>query len=314
MKSFKDIIKETVNPPKSTDELRFIKQHKGEVSDVTPQDEDGYTKGIKKAVRRADKTDDKADYDKAYAKEEVDLEEKAESQAQAISARIALAVKRGKLPKSKLQGASKDMYDGMTEKELEDYSKAKKGAPQKVEEARVVKGGYRDEQGKYHPPKTREDMMRDWAKKRKEIHAKTRAALSEDPWEEIPMMQRQLEFICYAADEMIDQLEEVGDPEEWFQNKLAHIHGQMKTLYAYMEGQARMDSGMYEETQLDEGIKAGNLSLNDGSTVKVKAGDAAIINMAMKEMKKENRDKLTDILMRDKEGFDQILRFTKAAL
>ena len=61
------------------------------------------------------------------------LLEKAESEAQATAARIALAVKRGKMPKSKLKGASKEMYK-MSEKDLEDYTKAKKGAPKKVSE------------------------------------------------------------------------------------------------------------------------------------------------------------------------------------
>ena len=61
------------------------------------------------------------------------LLEKAESEAQATAARIALAVKRGKLPKSKLKGASKEMYK-MSAKDLEDFTKAKKGAPKKVTE------------------------------------------------------------------------------------------------------------------------------------------------------------------------------------
>jgi hypothetical protein len=43
------------------------------------------------------------------------------------------------------------------------------------------------------------------------------------------------------------------DPEEWFQNKLAHVHGQMMTLHGYVEGDRRMNMGMYgEEVELDE--------------------------------------------------------------
>jgi hypothetical protein len=61
------------------------------------------------------------------------LEEKAESMVQATAARIALAAKRGKIPMSKLQGGSKDMVK-MSEKDLEDFSKAKKDAPERVEE------------------------------------------------------------------------------------------------------------------------------------------------------------------------------------
>lgn len=63
------------------------------------------------------------------------LREKAESESQQMAAGIALAVKRGKLPKSALKGASKAMYD-MSEKELEKYAGTKhKGIPYKVSEA-----------------------------------------------------------------------------------------------------------------------------------------------------------------------------------
>jgi len=44
------------------------------------------------------------------------------SKDQQTAARIALAAKRGKLPKSKLQGASLEMYHTMTEKELHDFA------------------------------------------------------------------------------------------------------------------------------------------------------------------------------------------------
>jgi len=62
------------------------------------------------------------------------LVEKAKSEAQQKAAAVALAVKRGDMPKSALQGASKDMYK-MSEKDLEDFAKTKhKGIPKKVEE------------------------------------------------------------------------------------------------------------------------------------------------------------------------------------
>ena len=49
------------------------------------------------------------------------------SEAQATAGNIALAVKKGKLPKSKLKGASKQMARGMTLKELEAHSAEAKG-------------------------------------------------------------------------------------------------------------------------------------------------------------------------------------------
>ncbi len=62
------------------------------------------------------------------------ITEKAKSEAQQKAAAIALAVKRGKMPKSALQGASRDMYK-MSEKDLEDFARTKhKGIPERVSE------------------------------------------------------------------------------------------------------------------------------------------------------------------------------------
>lgn len=65
------------------------------------------------------------------------------------------------------------------------------------------------------------------------------AQLGEDAWEEIPMMKRQLHFIKYAAEEMLEYMDLVIDPEEWFQNKLAHAHDTIRSLHSYIEGDKR---------------------------------------------------------------------------
>lgn len=50
---------------------------------------------------------------------------KAQSEAQQKAAGAALSAKRGETPKSKLQGASKEMFETMTEAELEEMAAAK---------------------------------------------------------------------------------------------------------------------------------------------------------------------------------------------
>lgn len=61
-----------------------------------------------------------------------ELEEKAVSRDQQEAAGAALSAKRGDTPASKLVGASKEMYNSMTEKELEDFAGTKhKGLPEK---------------------------------------------------------------------------------------------------------------------------------------------------------------------------------------
>lgn len=55
----------------------------------------------------------------------------AESKAQQKAAGAALSAKRGDTKKSELQGASKEMYDSMSEKELEEMASTKrKGKPE----------------------------------------------------------------------------------------------------------------------------------------------------------------------------------------
>ena len=57
----------------------------------------------------------------------------AKSKAQQKAAGAALSAKRGDTPKSKLQGASKQMASSMSEKQLEEFASTKrKGKPERV--------------------------------------------------------------------------------------------------------------------------------------------------------------------------------------
>ena len=57
----------------------------------------------------------------------------AKSAAQQKAAGAALSAKRGETPKSKLKGASKQMVQSMSEKQLEDFAATKrKGKPEHV--------------------------------------------------------------------------------------------------------------------------------------------------------------------------------------
>lgn len=57
----------------------------------------------------------------------------AKSKKQQMAAGAALAAKRGETKKSSLTGASKEMYESMSEKQLRDFAKTKrKGKPDKV--------------------------------------------------------------------------------------------------------------------------------------------------------------------------------------
>lgn len=59
----------------------------------------------------------------------------AKSQAQQKAAGAALAAKRGETKKSHLKGASRDMLESMTERELEELASTKrKGKPEHVDD------------------------------------------------------------------------------------------------------------------------------------------------------------------------------------
>ncbi|MFW5678582.1 MAG: DUF3008 family protein [Rhodosalinus sp.] len=59
----------------------------------------------------------------------------ARSKAQQKAAGAALAVKRGEADKSSLRGASKEMFETMTEEELEDFAAtSREDLPDKVDE------------------------------------------------------------------------------------------------------------------------------------------------------------------------------------
>ncbi len=92
-----------------------------------------------------------------------------------------------------------------------------------------------------------------------------KANMNEDAYEEIPMMMSQLEFICYAAEEIMDYLEMTPDPEEWYQNKLATAHQSMMSLYSYARGEMRMatrssGSGYYDDMYGEEAEQIDEIS------------------------------------------------------
>jgi putative salt-induced outer membrane protein YdiY len=61
----------------------------------------------------------------------------AKSKAQQKAAGAALSAKRGETKKSSLKGASKQMYEAMSEKQLDEFASTKrKGKPEHVSDAR----------------------------------------------------------------------------------------------------------------------------------------------------------------------------------
>ena len=71
---------------------------------------------------------------------------------------------------------------------------------------------------------------------------------------------------------------------------------------------------MGESVELSEAIKAGNMKLNDGSSVKISKQDADLINQMMKDLNSKNRKEMQKVMMTDKAGFEEIVGFAREAL
>lgn len=145
-------------------------------------------------------------------------------------------------------------------------------------------------------------------------------------YQEKDMMIRQLHFIAYAAEEIVDYLKRVDDPQEWYQGKLGSAFDMMKSLHAYAEGDKRMVAEPEEDMpfidfsefmeSLEENIKfkVGQMSLDNGDKVKLSAQDAKLLNQMFKDLNKANQKEFKSVLMTDKSGFEEILGFAKEAL
>lgn len=65
---------------------------------------------------------------------------------------------------------------------------------------------------------------------------------------------------------------------------------------------------------IDEAVRAGNMRLKDGSSVKIKNEDAKLLNQMFKDLNSSNRRQMEKVMMTDKAGFEEILGFAKEAL
>ena len=85
------------------------------------------------------------------------------------------------------------------------------------------------------------------------------ANLQENPAEEIPMMEKQLDFISQAVSEIKDSLGN-GDPKEWYQNKLTAAYEAVKTLHANLQTEALSGGQKELDTDSDGDIDAKDLA------------------------------------------------------
>jgi hypothetical protein len=69
-----------------------------------------------------------------------------------------------------------------------------------------------------------------------------------------------------------------------------------------------------EEVELDEAFKMGSMKLKDGKTVKLSKEEADAVNNLFNELNSSNKKRMQEEMMKNKSGFDKVLRFAKEAM
>jgi hypothetical protein len=168
----------------------------------------------------------------------------------------------------------------------------------------------------------------------------TEEELLESPQEEIPMMMKQLHFICYASEEIQEYLKSGVDPEEWWQNKLASVFSNVKSLYAWSKGDqlsnpkpspmsaaAMFDKagilGFAESTnkELEESsikisgsrvtARPGQAKLDNGKRIKVDKDQAKLLTDFFKQLNTRDAKDMAGKLLNDEESYNEVLQFAE---
>lgn len=170
----------------------------------------------------------------------------------------------------------------------------------------------------------------------------TEEELLESPQEEIPMMMKQLHFICYASEEIQEYLKSGVDPEEWWQNKLASVFSNVKSLYAWSKGDQLSNpkpspmsaAAMFDkagilgfaeatdkELELDESsikisgsrvtARPGQAKLDNGKKVKVDRNQAKLLTDFFKQLNTRDAKDMAGKLLNDEESYNEVLQFAE---
>jgi len=168
----------------------------------------------------------------------------------------------------------------------------------------------------------------------------TEEELLESPQEEIPMMMKQLHFICYASEEIQEYLKSGVDPEEWWQNKLAEVFSNVKSLYAWSKGDQLVNpkpisaAAMFDKAgilgfkesaeDLEESsirisgnkvtARPGNAKLGNGKSVKVDKQSAQLLTDFFKQLKPKDSKDMADKLLADEESYNEVLQFAEITI
>tara|TARA_B110000977_G_scaffold138244_1_gene175539 strand:+ start:2547 stop:3560 length:1014 start_codon:yes stop_codon:yes gene_type:complete len=334
MKNFKDLVSEVATDPKAPEEKRFKDQHTIEVIPHPVALDSQFTgdiDGIKSGKRIADKVDDEKDYDQAYKKPKKvqtlplialpTTRESAESDKKSITEILGVNAKKPEDKKPEDDQEESACGDSDTLK----AEKKPKVPAKKADIKQESDTDSADTLEKQSKPKPSQVTIKDSNGKTisltfKEMLDKvsTEDELLESPQQEIPMMMKQLHFVCYAAEEIGDYLKTEGqDPEEWWQNKLAEVFSNVKSLYAYAKGDQMVNAKplsaakIFAKASRYEEIEAGSFELSNSETVEISEEDASLLNIVFENLNENNTNEMYSVLIADEAGYNEILSFAK---
>lgn len=89
--------------------------------------------------------------------------------------------------------------------------------------------------------------------------------------------------------------------------------GKSKTITRQQRaGEIKVES--YKSFDLDETFKMGLMKLKDGKTVKLSKEEAEAVNSLFNELNSSNKKRMQEEMMKNKSGFDKVLKFAKEAM
>ena len=94
--------------------------------------------------------------------------------------------------------------------------------------------------------------------------------------DEASMAMRQLGFIEYAAEEVMDHIKSGKEFPEWMQNKLSKLHGQMESLHSALGDHGEDDDEMKEAADIEEARRKGAPKMTGDSFAMQRTKDAAL--------------------------------------
>jgi hypothetical protein len=334
MKSYKQLISE-VAMPKPEDEIEFVAKHVINVLDHPTSEDEQHTGSIvkKKGGKRIadyDTGEDMAVYENAFImaasdakvkeKKKFDFDEK--EYPVKIKADVAKKVVGEALDLSELDEESFEIFlEVASVEQLDEFvgklaGKIVRGAARGITKGisagakRVSVSGRADaaEKRANAMEKKRKDMER--LKKAKERIAKLQSSGKAKP----EQMQKAKESLAKKQKKMNEELsdaekkkrEDIVLAMKKDKKDLMKRYGDdwESVMYATATKQAKNES--LEEAEISDSMK-----LKDGNTVKVSKDDQNALNSLYKNLKGTNKSKMEETMLRDKKGFQEILRFAK---